>query len=249
MRRFEGKAAVVTGASSGIGLAVGSRLAAEGARVIAVARNAERLQSAVESWADSSLHIPLAFDASDERAVTDAFAALRRSKTVLDVAVLCAGRHAMRPLQALNSSCFDELLSANLKSALYCTKAFARSTGENGGSVVWLASAAAFIAGPGESIYAAAKGALVSACRGLACELAGRGIRVNVIAPGVVNTPMSAAWLNTLPDDDRSRIRQRHLLGFGEPEEVSGPIAFLASDDARWITGTCLTVDGGLTCH
>jgi NAD(P)-dependent dehydrogenase (short-subunit alcohol dehydrogenase family) len=101
----------------------------------------------------------------------------------------------------------------------------------------------------GETVYAAAKGALCAAARALATELAPRRIRVNVVAPGVVETPMSAAWLSRLTGDDAARVRSRHLLGFGAPADVAGSIAFLASDDARWITGACLAVDGGLTCH
>jgi len=98
-------------------------------------------------------------------------------------------------------------------------------------------------------LYAATKGALLAACRCMAVELAPKRIRVNVIAPGVVETPMSEPWLSRLTEPQLEAVRHRHLLGFGRPEDVAGPIAFLASDDARWITGTCLTIDGGLTCH
>jgi len=119
----------------------------------------------------------------------------------------------------------------------------------DGASIVYLASAAAMIGNIGEAVYAASKGALLSACRSLAAELASRRIRVNVVAPGVVETPMSDRWLGQLAPEQREALRSRHLLGFGHPEDVAAAIAFLASDDARWITGTCLTIDGGLTCH
>jgi NAD(P)-dependent dehydrogenase (short-subunit alcohol dehydrogenase family) len=118
-----------------------------------------------------------------------------------------------------------------------------------GASIVYLASAAAMIGNIGEAVYAAGKGALISACRSLAVELAPKRIRINVVAPGVVRTPMSDRWLNQLTPEQREAASARHLLGFGSAEDVAAGIAFLASDDARWITGTCLTIDGGLTCH
>jgi NAD(P)-dependent dehydrogenase (short-subunit alcohol dehydrogenase family) len=118
-----------------------------------------------------------------------------------------------------------------------------------GSSIIYLASAAAMIGNIGEAVYAAGKGALLSACRSLAVELASKRIRINAVAPGVVETPMSDRWLSQLTPEQREVVRSRHLLGFGHAEDIAAAIAFLASDEARWITGTCLTIDGGLTCH
>jgi NAD(P)-dependent dehydrogenase (short-subunit alcohol dehydrogenase family) len=98
-------------------------------------------------------------------------------------------------------------------------------------------------------VYAAAKGALISACRSAAVEFAPRRIRVNVVAPGVVETPMSQAWLQNLTSEQLAAVKQRHLLGFGEPVDVATAIAFLLSEQARWITGTTLVTDGGFSCH
>ena len=246
MRRFEGKTAVITGASSGIGLATAQRLAAEGARIIGIARNSDKLSAARASWNGSS-HLMLALDASDEQQLEAAFA--RLDGTPIDIAVMGAGRHALRPLQMTKSAHIHELLQANVSSALLCTRFVMRRASPAGASIIWIASAAATIGNSGESVYAAAKGALIAAARAVATELAPRRIRVNVVAPGVVETPMSAAWLSRLDSDDAAHVRGRHLLGFGAPADVAGTIAFLASDDARWITGTCLAVDGGLTCH
>ena len=164
-------------------------------------------------------------------------------------AVMCAGDHSLRPLQLLKASHIDESLTANVRSALLCTKLATKLASKDGASIVWLSSAAALIGSAGEAAYAASKGALLSACRSLAAELASRRIRINAVAPGVVETPMSERWLSQLTPEQREAIRSRHMLGFGRPQDVAAAIAFLVSDEARWITGTCLTIDGGLTCH
>ena len=167
----------------------------------------------------------------------------------LDAAVLAAGQHAFHPLQLMKGPSIDEMLANNVRSALLCTRAAVKLAPRSGASIVWVSSAAAILGQPAESLYAAAKGALVAACRSLATELAPRRIRINAVAPGVVETPMSQAWLALLSPDQVNAVRSRHLLGFGSACDVAAGIAFLASDEACWITGTCLTIDGGLTCH
>jgi NAD(P)-dependent dehydrogenase (short-subunit alcohol dehydrogenase family) len=248
VRRFDGKTILVTGASSGIGLATAQRLASEGARVICSARSKEKLNEAVAQLPGDG-HLALAFDAANEEEVLATGATLKSANCVLHGAVMCAGRHSLRPLQLSRASNFEELFAANVLSALLCTRMTVRLAAKEGASIVWLSSAAALIGNAGESAYGAAKGALVAACRGLAAELASRRIRVNAVAPGVVATPMSEQWLNQMPLEQREAIESRHLLGFGAASDVAAAIAFLVSDDARWMTGSCLIVDGGLTCH
>lgn len=248
MQRFEGHNYLVTGATSGIGLATARRLAQEGAAVICSARSKERLADVVSRLPGNG-HQSLAFDASAEDELVSAFNDLKNTNRLLNGAVFAAGQHALRPLQMTKAGNVVELFAANVLSAILCTKMMIRLTCKEGASIVWLSSAAAMIGNSGESAYAASKGALIAACRSLATELAPRRIRVNTIAPGVVTTPMSENWMIQMSEPQREVIRARHLLGFGAPEDVAGPIAFLLSNDARWITGTCMTVDGGLTCH
>lgn len=248
MRRFEGRTVLVTGATSGIGLATARRLAQEGAAVICSARTKDRLDQVVSELPGDG-HMSLAFDAAREEDVTAAGTTLKNANRVLDAAVMCAGQHFLRPLQLSKATHFQELLTENVLSAILCTKMALRLAAKEGASIVWLSSAAALIGNAGETAYAASKGALISACRSMATELASRRIRVNAIAPGVVETPMSEQWLNQLAPEQRESIRARHLLGFGSAEDVAAAIAFLVSDDSRWITGTCLAIDGGLTCH
>jgi NAD(P)-dependent dehydrogenase (short-subunit alcohol dehydrogenase family) len=248
VRRFEGKTVLIVGASSGIGLAVARRFAEEGGMVICSARTKERLNQVVASLPGSG-HLALPFDAANEAEVDNATAQLKSEKRAIHAAILCAGQHSLRPLQLLKASHIDEALAANVRSALLCTKMTAKLSSPEGASIVYLSSAAALIGNIGEAVYAASKGALLSACRSVAVELAAKRIRINVVAPGVVETPMSDRWLSQLTPEQREAVRSRHLLGFGRKEDVAAAIAFLASDDARWITGTCLTIDGGLTCH
>jgi NAD(P)-dependent dehydrogenase (short-subunit alcohol dehydrogenase family) len=248
VRRFEGRTVLVTGATSGIGLATARRLAQEGAAVICNARTKDRLDQVV-SELPGDRHMSLVFDAAREEEVATAGTALKDANRVLDAAVLCAGLHFLRPLQLSKAAHFQESLTANVLSAFLCTKMTVRLAAKDGASIVWLASAAALIGNVGETAYAASKGALLSACRSMAAELAPRRIRVNAVAPGVVETPMSEQWLSQLAPEQKESVRARHLLGFGSAEDVAAAITFLVSDDSRWITGTCLTVDGGLTCH
>ena len=248
MRRFEERTILVTGATSGIGLATTRRLADEGAAVICCARRKALLDQIVAELPGEG-HLSIAFDARCEEEVAAAGSTLKSLNRTLHGAVMCAGQHSLRPLQVSKASHIEEMLAGNVLSTLLSTKMTIRMAAKEGASIVWLSSAAALIGNAGEAAYAASKGALIAACRSMATELASRRIRVNAIAPGVVETPMSEQWLSQMPLEQREVIRARHLLGFGSPEDVAAAIAFLVSDDSRWITGTCLMVDGGLTCH
>jgi NAD(P)-dependent dehydrogenase (short-subunit alcohol dehydrogenase family) len=144
-----------------------------------------------------------------------------------------------------------QMLTSHVLSSIALTRALVtcRLAAKDGCAVVWLSSAAALQGNAGTVAYAAAKGALISGARALAVELARRKLRINVIAPGVVRTPQSEAYLSSFTPEQLQALTSEHLLGLGEPEDIAAAAAFLLSDDARWITGSVLVADGGLTSH
>jgi NAD(P)-dependent dehydrogenase (short-subunit alcohol dehydrogenase family) len=224
------------------------RLAEEGAAVTCVARSADKLADVTARLIGSG-HQALAFDVADEAAIEEAFQQLKAEGKSYHAAVFAAGTHFLRPLQMLKAAHIDAMLAVNVRGVLLSSKMAVRLAAKEGASIVWISSVAAVSGNAGEAAYAASKGALLAACRSLATELAPRKIRVNTLLPGVVETPMSAQWLNQLTPEQREGVRARHLLGFGHPEFVAAAAAFLASEEAGWITGSSLTIDGGLTCH
>jgi NAD(P)-dependent dehydrogenase (short-subunit alcohol dehydrogenase family) len=248
--RFQGRNVLLTGAASGIGRATAVRLAEEGARLVVVDINFPGLQETL-GMLHGSGHVSRQCDLTNETAVMEMADRLRDEVSVLSGLVHCAGIHWLRPLQITDSAALLEMLASHVVSSIAITRAMVtkRLASKEGCSIVWFSSAAALQGGAGTVAYAAAKGALISAGRVLAVELARRKIRINVIAPGVVRTPQSEAYLSRLAPEQAKAIADAHLLGIGEPEDVAGVVAFLLSDDARWITGTTVVVDGGLTAH
>lgn len=248
--RFQDQAILVTGAASGIGRATAIRLASEGARVVLVDRNQSLLEEA-QGQLPAGDHLARTCNLTDENAIADLMRGLRQDVGVLRGLVHCAGIHWLRPLQLTDAMALQEMLASHVGSSIGITRGLVanRLAAKDGCSVVWFSSAAALQGGAGTVAYAAAKGALISAVRVLAVELAKRKIRINAIAPGVVRTPQSEAFLSTLAPEQVQTIANDHLLGLGAPEDIAGVAAFLLSDDARWITGTTVVVDGGLTAH
>jgi NAD(P)-dependent dehydrogenase (short-subunit alcohol dehydrogenase family) len=250
MQRFAGKTILVTGASSGIGRATAVRMANEGARVVLVARDVPRLEETLSQLAGST-HVVRVCDLTDEAQMTALMTELRTVSGEIHGVAHCAGIHWLRPVQITESKHLMEMLMSHVGSGLSLTRALIgqRLLPKEGGAIVWVSSAAALRGGAGEAAYAAAKGALISAAKSLAVELARRRVRVNVVVPGVVRTPQSEAFLATLAPEQAKAVEQRHLLGLGEPADVAASIAFLLSSDARWITGSYIVVDGGLMAH
>lgn len=248
--RFTGKRILVTGASSGIGRSGAVKLAAQGASLTLVARNAERLAHTA-AMLEGSDHDILQLDVTNENDLGAMADGLRRKSTVFHGVLHSAGVHWLRPLQMVSAQSLSEMLSSHVGSSILLVRTLVagRLLDKEGASIVWISSAAALQGGAGSVEYAAAKGALLSAARVLAVELARRKVRINVLVPGVVRTPQSDAFLSKFTPEQLDVLTKEHLLGLGEPEDVADAAAFLLSCEARWITGTTLVVDGGLTAH
>jgi NAD(P)-dependent dehydrogenase (short-subunit alcohol dehydrogenase family) len=241
---FTGKKILVTGASSGLGQGCAAYLTAAGAQIIAVAR---RPCTASDIGLPERTAIYEA-DLCDESATKNLVRELKQRFGALDGCVLAAGLHTFRPIVMESYADLSRPWAINVQACLGLVAMLAknRMLGKDS-SIVLFSSASARSASPGAVSYAASKGAIEAATYTLALEFAGQRIRVNAVAPGVVPTPMSQSFLSKLTPEQKERLEAHHPLGFGTIEDVVGPVAFLLSAQARWITGVVLPVDGGFS--
>lgn len=244
---FAGKVALVTGGTRGIGFAVAGALAREGAGLVICGRDAERAEAAAAELESRGATVAgFACDVTDPAQIESVLAEAERLFGRLDVCVADAGVCLEAMVEEVDAAHIDAVFAVNVRGLLLTTQAAARRmrlTG--GGSVVHIGSVSGVVTGPegGEAVYEASKAAVHSLTRACAIELAPRGIRVNAVAPGWVDTDMTA----DTPDDLRTTFLSRVPLGrYSRPEEIAEAVLFLAGDDASGITGTTLVVDGGL---
>jgi NAD(P)-dependent dehydrogenase (short-subunit alcohol dehydrogenase family) len=244
-----GRVAVVTGAAQGIGQAVAAALAHAGADVAMIDLDEERLldtRGLVEAAGRSAL--PVGCDVGDEGAVRAAFAAIEQSLGPAHALVNCAGVICdNEPAEVAKASDLDRLLRVNLKGTLFAAQAAARQMiPAKRGRIVNLASQAAILSLPNQSLYTATKGAVAALTRSLAIDWAPHNITVNAIAPTFVWTPMAAPMLEIKAVHDAS-TRRIPLGRIARPQDIAGAALFLCSDGAAMITGHLLPVDGGWT--
>lgn len=239
-RRFEGKAALITGVSErGIGGAIAERLAAEGARVALLTRKEpKRLLKKI-----GRLGVPAAFipcDITQPEQVRQGVAEAVAQHERLDVVVNNAGVEIARPFDEFAEEEWRNIINVNLVGAIEMTRATLTHLRATKGVIVNIASALALGGAPGFSIYSASKAGLVGLTHSLAWELGPQGVRVVCVAPGMVHTPMIHKHIGHLSLDLLHKIEASHPLGMGLPRDVAAAVAFLASEDARWITGVTL---------
>lgn len=243
--RFSGKVVLVTGAASGIGLASARRFAAEGAHVVLVDRDAAALPGASATLRAQGGRetLEVVCDVGDERAVAAAVEQVMARFGRLDVVVNNAGLMIFKPIAELSGDDWMKVLQVDLLGAFYFIKqAFLHM--KPGGTIVNLSSVHALKTAPQVAPYAAAKAALLSLTRSAALEGIPKGIRVNAIVPGAVDTPM--LWNNP---QVASGAEQLDAAEVGKPEDVAAGVAFLAAEESAFIRGASLLIDGGRLCQ
>ncbi|WP_413105494.1 SDR family NAD(P)-dependent oxidoreductase [Streptomyces sp. Inha503] len=244
-QRFNGKTVVVTGASSGIGVGIARRFAEEGANVVLAARREDRLEAlAADLGADRTLAVATDVTSQDDvQEMVDATAARFGS---LDVLVSNAGTGLGKEFQDTTLDDWRLMMNTNVDSCFFGAQAALPYLKRSRGSIVQIASASGLGGDRMLTAYNAAKGAVVNFTRGLAFDLGRFGIRVNAVAPSLTIGAEHADHPDAAGLIERFNQR-RALTGYSTPADIAGAVAFLASDDARFITGTILPVDGGIT--
>jgi NAD(P)-dependent dehydrogenase (short-subunit alcohol dehydrogenase family) len=246
MKRLEGKVAVVTGGNSGIGLATAKRLKEEGAKVAISGRSRKTLDEAVKSIGNGVLAVQ-----SDVSKLTDIdklYAEVSQKLGKIDVLFVNAGIAKFAPFAETPESMYDEMFDINIKGAYFAIQK-ALPFLKDGASIILNTSVVDQKGTIGASAYAATKAALRSLARTTAAELVSRGIRVNTVAPGPIETPIIGRTglpqeaIDQFAKDIKGRVPMQR---FGQPEEVAAAVAFLASQDASYMTGVEINVDGGL---
>lgn len=237
---LKGKTVLITGASSGIGREIAIHAAKIGAILILTGRNTERLDE-ILSMLGSDYHKVIAADLSTNDGINQLVNAL----PPLDGVVHSAGIIKRVPLKLISEKSLNELMQINFFAPALLTRAlYKQKLLREEGSIVFISSIASSFASLGNIMYMASKGAINSFMKGIAFELASIGIRANAIQPGMIKTKLTTA----IPDEEIQKDIQRYPLGrYGKPEEVAFAAIYLLSDTTKWMTGSIITIDGGLT--
>jgi len=240
---FADKVAIVTGGTSGIGLAIAQELAAQGAQVVITGRKRDKLDAAIAMLGAGAEGVQA--EMSDLADLDRLYAHVQAKHGQLDLLVANAGAGEMAPLQAITEEHFDRAFDANVKGVTFSVQKALPLMGP-GGAVVIIGSTSSIQPGPGLSVYGGTKAALRAMVRGWVMDIKGSGIRINIVSPGPVDTASLRPFLGDQADEALTYLAGRSTIGrIGQPEEIARAVAFLGSDAASYINGTELFADGG----
>lgn len=246
MNGLQGRVALVTGGASGIGRAVARRLGDEGCRVAVVDIDVEGARATAGELGEDAC--ALQADVSYLAAVREAVAAAERQLGPIDVLVSCAGWDLVQPFVDSTEETWDRVITVNLRGVIACTRAVLDGMIErSGGAIVNISSDAGRVGSSGEVVYSGAKAGIIGFSKAVAREVARHGIRVNVVCPGPTDTPMMEATRRANPRLGEALVKAIPFRRLARPEEIAAAVAFLASDDAAYITGQVLRVNGGMS--
>jgi len=246
MKKLEGKVAVVTGGNSGIGLAAATLFAREGAKVAITGRNRSSIDEAVAAIGHGSIGV--VSDVENVQNIEEQYGKISRSFGKIDILVVNAGIYIPGTLAEFTEEQFDKISNINFKGVFFSVQK-ALPYLNDGASVILTSSTLATMGVAGVAAYSATKGAVNTLAKGMAAELAGRGIRVNVVSPGPVDTPIMTRDGGTAEDYENAK---QYLSGktlaqrMGDSEEIAEAFLYLASDASRYVVGTELLIDGGM---
>jgi NAD(P)-dependent dehydrogenase (short-subunit alcohol dehydrogenase family) len=251
--RIDGKVALITAAGSGIGRAVAVRLAEEGAQVVVTSRSPAHVEETSELVRQAVGEAPTSavLDVTDDGQVRRTIEEIAASLGRIDILSHNAGielSHAP-PVTATTDDDWARVLDANLTGAFQVSRAAIPHI-PSGGSIVMMASMNSYVSWPNNAAYSASKGGLLQFTRALSLELAPKNVRANCVCPGIIQTPLTQAFIDEADDPERLAAEYRAVSPFGRmgtPEEVANAVLFLASDESSFVTGTGLVIDGGTT--
>jgi 3-oxoacyl-[acyl-carrier protein] reductase len=247
MGKLTNKVAVVTGASKGIGAAIAKHLAAEGASVVvnysSSKEGADKVVAEIVKAGGNA--IAVGASVTDESNIATLFAETKKTYGKVDILINNAGVYGFAPLEAVTAADYHRQFDTNVLGLLLTTKAALPLFPETGGSIVNISSVVSTLAPPAGSVYSATKGAVDTITRSLAKELGPRKIRVNAINPGLVITEGTESAGIVGSDFEKQSVASTPLGRAGQPDDIALPAVFLASEDARWITGETIFVSGG----